>query len=293
MERYEVDFDHLLQLLQMARALEGGGFYNAAKVCRALAESEMTRASQLLDGQPGNASLGDDLAALIDDLTARGEKPRLIAMLEAGRQAIADDDVIPWGDAPEVAVCRVCGELVLGGSAMRCPACGVPAITFHSVPATYYLEELPPERVLTSLVAMPADLDELLHGLNDEQLAARPEPEGWSLRDALWHLLQAQAVFDSRVALMLAEETPRLEAAAVWAAQDKDDLSVRDVLTRFHESRRETIARLAGLSLEDWQRTGLHTEFGPVTVLQQASYFAKHERAHQPQIEALRDAQWA
>lgn len=293
MEHPEFDYEHLLRLLRTARALEGGGFYNAAKVCRALAASETIRAGQLPEGQPGNDVLEADLAALIGDLTARGEKPRVIAMLEAGRRAIAEDDVIPWADAPDVALCRVCGEVVLDATARRCPACGAPAITFQAVPPVYYLEESPPERVLASLVAMPTDLEEVLHGLTDEQMAARPEPGEWSLRDALWHLLQAQTVFDGRVALMLAEENPRLEAAAVWAAEDADELPAREVLARFHESRRETVARLAGITLEDWGRTGRHTEFGQVTLLQQASYFAKHERAHQPQIEALRDAQWA
>ncbi len=37
-------------------------------------------------------------------------------------------------------------------------------------------------------------------------------------------------------------------------------------------------------------RTGHHDEFGEVTVLQQASYFAKHERSHLPQIAESRRA---
>ena len=36
------------------------------------------------------------------------------------------------------------------------------------------------------------------------------------------------------------------------------------------------------------QRQGQHGEFGEVTVLQQASYFAKHDQSHLPQLDAIR-----
>jgi hypothetical protein len=47
---------------------------------------------------------------------------------------------------------------------------------------------------------------------------------------------------------------------------------------------------LDGIEWQDWWRTAQHEEFGSVTILQQASYFAKHERSHWPQIEAIRRA---
>jgi len=45
---------------------------------------------------------------------------------------------------------------------------------------------------------------------------------------------------------------------------------------------------LTEMPVEGWWRTAQHEEFGSVTILQQASYFAKHERSHLPQIAAIR-----
>ena len=46
--------------------------------------------------------------------------------------------------------------------------------------------------------------------------------------------------------------------------------------------RAATVARLEALPLRAWARTGRHTEFGRVTVLQQVGYFAYHEVYHFP-----------
>jgi hypothetical protein len=44
------------------------------------------------------------------------------------------------------------------------------------------------------------------------------------------------------------------------------------------------------LTAEQWLRVGEHEEFGPVTLLQQASYFARHDHSHLGQVEAIRRA---
>jgi len=51
-----------------------------------------------------------------------------------------------------------------------------------------------------------------------------------------------------------------------------------------------TVGQLKAMSPGDWWRTARHEEFVQFTILQQASYFAKHERSHLPQIDAIRQA---
>jgi hypothetical protein len=46
---------------------------------------------------------------------------------------------------------------------------------------------------------------------------------------------------------------------------------------------------LKGLPPDDWLRPAWHEEFGRVTVTQQVSYFARHERDHWRQIRRLRE----
>ena len=43
---------------------------------------------------------------------------------------------------------------------------------------------------------------------------------------------------------------------------------------------------LTDMAPDAWQRPGRHPEWGPVTVLSQASYFARHQAAHQAQLAA-------
>ena len=50
--------------------------------------------------------------------------------------------------------------------------------------------------------------------------------------------------------------------------------------------RHATVTRLAGLADPDWGRGGNHPEWGRVTVLGQAAYFARHEASHLAQLVA-------
>ena len=61
-----------------------------------------------------------------------------------------------------------------------------------------------------------------------------------------------------------------------------------NMLEQYRCSRQSTVNLLTEMPVEGWWRTAQHEEFGSVTILQQASYFAKHERSHLPQIAAIR-----
>jgi hypothetical protein len=100
----------------------------------------------------------------------------------------------------------------------------------------------------------------------------------------------AQSVFAGRVEKMLAEDNPSLEGIAVWTIEGEESLSARDILTRYRDSRTATVEQLKAMSPGDWWRTARHEEFVQFTILQQASYFAKHERSHLPQMDAIRQA---
>lgn len=93
----------------------------------------------------------------------------------------------------------------------------------------------------------------------------------------------AQKVFEGRVEQMLREDNPQLKSAAVWTMKS-EALSVEQILALYRESRQKTLDRLAEVSLADWWRTAWHDKFGPVTLLQQGCYFARHERSHWAQL---------
>ena len=284
------NYEHLIRLVWVARGLEAGGYYNAAKLFWAMVFSEELRASNE-QGIPLEADdLDREMQIAIDTLGAAGAKPELIAALQCGRQAAREDRTIPWTEIPQVYVCRTCGEIALGQAPQRCPTCGARALTFREFPPVYYLEPLSPQQVMAALVSGPDEVEDAVKGLSEEQMTQPPRSGEWAIRDVLWHLLMAQSVFAGRVEKMLAEDNPSLEGIAVWTIEGEESLSARDIMTRYRDSRTATVEQLKAMSPGDWWRTARHEEFVQFTILQQASYFAKHERSHLPQIDAIRQA---
>lgn len=119
-----------------------------------------------------------------------------------------------------------------------------------------------------------------------------PEDGGWSIRNVLSHLRDAQGVLSYRLNLFLEHENPVLESQAVfeWAAREEErPPTAREIFDTYRASRQDTIIKLESLPLGSWWRTGQHEEFGPVSLRQQVSYFASHEITHLPQIESIRN----
>jgi uncharacterized damage-inducible protein DinB len=284
------DYEHLTRLVRVARGLEAGGYYNAAKLFWAMAFSEELRASNE-QGIPLKVDdLDREMQTALDALAAAGAEPELIAALQSGRQAARDDRTIPWTEIPQVHVCRTCGEIALGQAPPRCPTCGARALTFREFPPVYYLEPLSPGQAMGALVSGPDEVEDAVKHLSEAAMTQPPRPGEWAIRDVLWHLLMAQSVFTGRVEKMLAEDNPSMEGVAVWAIEGEESLSARDILARYRDSRMATVEQLKAMSPADWWRTARHEEFVQFTILQQASYFAKHERSHLPQIDAIRQA---
>jgi uncharacterized damage-inducible protein DinB len=274
--------------VRVARGLETGGFYNAAKLLWAAAFSDQIRATNDRPLLSGTKALEDELEATIKELEKTATQPELIAALRSGQQALTENRTIPHREIPDVHVCRTCGEIILGERPTGCPACGAHGLTLRTVQPIYFLEYLPPEQVLAALASAPDDLQVLTEGLRDQQLALPPDDGGWSVQQVLWHLLVAQRLLAHRVARMLAEDHPTLESLAAWAVEGKEEMGARAILASYQESREGVVKLLRDMPAEGWWRTGWHEEWGSVTVLAQATYFARHERSHWSQIAAAR-----
>jgi uncharacterized damage-inducible protein DinB len=141
---------------------------------------------------------------------------------------------------------------------------------------------------MQALESAPQEVACAIKGLSEAQLAQSPKPGEWGIRQVLFHLLVTQELLAGRVERMLAEDNPSLEGVAAWAAEGQASLTTIAMLERYRLSRQTTVELLGQMPVEGWWRTAWHEEFGSVTILQQASYFAKHERSHLPQIAAIR-----
>ncbi len=283
--------DTLLQLLALAARTEGEGYYNIAKLTRAAADAMCRQAAH----RRSVPSHKDELAASIEQIAGAvasfGMDQSLPAALRRGAAALSAGRIPSISETPHPYVCRTCGHLALGEPAVKCPTCGAWPATYQRFMPNYWFDALEPFAGLETLRRTPEKVAALLAGLSEEAMARPAGDGGWSIRNAITHLRDAQEVFAYRVELFLQEEHPVLAAKAVWtwaASEGEQPSTAREIFETYQASRAEAVSKLERMPLADWWRTGEHEEFGTVTLRQQVSYFAAHELTHLPQIEALR-----
>lgn len=285
----------IAHLLALADRLEGHGQYNIAKLSRAAADSLVRRAAYAL-ALPGDPDeVLSDLNHLLIALPGFGLGEAFVAALERGATAMGDGRLPLIDETPTPYVCRTCGALVMARPDAPCETCGAWPATFQPFKPVYWLDALQPAEALVQLADTPERVAELLAGLGEEQRARPAADGGWSMRQVVAHLRDAEGVLNARLRLMVDQDNPVLESLAVfaWATSEANrPPTTAEIFQTYRDSRRETLAILEVLSPWDWQRAGQHKEFGPVTIRQQASYFSAHELTHLAALDALRQAAW-
>lgn len=280
-------------LLALADRLEGHGQYNVAKLARASADSLARHAAYVLDLPRDEEELLSDLNHLLIALPGFGLGEALGAAMNRGAAAMAEGRLPLIDETPDPWVCRTCGALLMAPPDAPCPTCGAWPATFRHVKPVYWLDELQPAAALALLRETPETVAGLLAGHDEAQLG-RPAPDGgWSIRQVVAHLRDAEGVLNGRVRLMVEQDNPTLESLAVfaWATSEENrPPTTAEVFKTYRDSRDQTLETLERLSPADWQRAGQHKEFGPVTIQQQASYFSSHEQTHLATLVALRQA---
>lgn len=283
--------DTLVHLFALAARLEGEGQYNLAKLARAAADSLSRKAAYQQAPPTNQEKLAAELKKIAGVLSSLEIDPELVAAFTQGAEIMAGGKLPLYDVAPNPAVCRTCGHLVMGEPDRNCPTCGAWPGTFQQFHPVYWLNALEPFAALEQLRKTPLEVERLIDGLSEAELNQRPAEGEWAIRHVLTHMRDAQGVLEFRLGLFMAGENPVLESKAVfsWATnEDGHPPSAFDIFGIYQTSRRETIRKLESLPLADWWKTGMHEEFGEVTLRQQVSYFASHELTHLPQIDALR-----
>ncbi len=277
--------------LALAARLEGEGQYNIAKLLRAGAASAVNRAAFRLVLPADKAQLTGEIMRAVGALSILEVDKSLLAALQQGAAAMAEERLPLIDVTPNPYVCRTCGHIVLEKPAADCPGCSAHPSTFRAFLPVYWLEAFDPFQVLEHLALTPEIVSGYLVGLSEDAVTRQPPDGGWSIYQILLHLRDAQYLLNFRLGLMQEQEKPTLESQAVfeWADSEAQNPSnPAAVFESYRQSRQQTLTRLEGLPLKDWWRIGLHQEFGTVTILQQASYFAAHELTYLPQLAKLR-----
>jgi len=145
------------------------------------------------------------------------------------------------------------------------------------------LEEIDPIEVLQ---ATPVRLSELVESMSAADLDEPYAPGKWRRRDVLAHLADVELATAWRLRQSVA--VPGIE----HVLYDQDAWAERYVrldptlaLEAFRATRAWNLAWLAGLTLQDWLREGVHPERGPENVDQMVRYLAGHDLNHLAQLQ--------
>ena len=113
----------------------------------------------------------------------------------------------------------------------------------------------------------PQLLRKAVAGMSHEQLMAHPIPGKWSTLEVICHLTDFEIVFADRIKRIIAEDKPTLFGgdpnlfAARLAYHDR--IAEEELL--LIETIRKHVARiLRTLKPEEFQRCGIHSEYGPI-----------------------------
>jgi hypothetical protein len=143
---------------------------------------------------------------------------------------------------------------------------------------------------LAVLDRTPGVLRALLAGLPDVWTRQNEGPETWSPREVVGHLIEGERsdwIPRARIVLVQGPSTGFMpfDRTAHQRARDAD-APLEELIDRFAHMRAENLATLREWRLTPAQLelTGIHPEFGPVTLRQHLSTWVAHDLGHLLQI---------
>jgi hypothetical protein len=128
-------------------------------------------------------------------------------------------------------------------------------------------------------------------GAAGSELDYVPEPGKWSIRQIVAHLADAEMVAGMRLRRIIAEDNPRIEAfdQNAWATNlDYTRRKTSQALETFRRIRGENYELLKDLPPQTFEREGLHSERGPMSLKVLLQLIAEHAENHAVQMRTRR-----
>jgi hypothetical protein len=152
---------------------------------------------------------------------------------------------------------------------------------------------MPLQPLIDDYLAGPELLRKAVAGLTPAQLAARPVPGKWSTAEVVCHLADFEGVYAERMKRVIVESSPALASGDPTAFAARLAYGQRDVeeeLALIALVRKQMGRILASLSAEDFQRQGLHSTDGPMSLETLLGRITRHIPHHVRFIEEKRRA---
>jgi hypothetical protein len=139
--------------------------------------------------------------------------------------------------------------------------------------------------LLDSLVQTPARLKAAADAAGD------PPAGEWGAAQVLAHLAATERLWLERLSTLLHEREPLLRPGGSPAVRELHERLMSgtpaDNLSAFNTTRGETVSLLMGLSLRDWEKSGVHETRGEMSIADVAEDIVDHDAEHLAQLEAL------
>lgn len=137
----------------------------------------------------------------------------------------------------------------------------------------------------------PALLRKRIAGLTERQLATKPAPGKWSIKEIVAHLLDGEVMIGSRYRLVAAHDRPPLMGYDQDAFVERlgvDHAKTEELLADFFMARAVNLGLLSRLPEEALDRIGVHSERGEESIRSMVAMYAGHDRIHLEQVETIR-----
>lgn len=136
---------------------------------------------------------------------------------------------------------------------------------------------------ITSYESGPAKVHAACAALSASQLNTRIAPGTWSIQEIMVHLLDSDLASTHRMRRIVAESNPLLvsyDEDAFIARIPSVAADIAEVLALFEANRRFTARWLRSLAPSDFERSGIHTQRGKVTLQQIVEMYSHHVDHH-------------
>lgn len=153
-----------------------------------------------------------------------------------------------------------------------------------------YVEGRDPIAMQREAVGTIADL---VRGVPSALLRERPAAGKWSVTEIIMHLADDELTSSWRYRQMLEYDNPTLAGfdQELWArVGDYGSWEAEDALALFRLLREANLKMFARLTAEQWERGGVHSERGAMTVRGLCRHMAAHDVNHIEQIRRILQA---
>jgi uncharacterized damage-inducible protein DinB len=149
-----------------------------------------------------------------------------------------------------------------------------------------------PDELVELLTNTPVILRQLTEDMDVDATQQR-DPNGWSTREIVGHLIDVELRAVDRLELILAEDNPTVDGYdpnEMVSRQKYQEQNLNDLVVMFAGLRAERLEGLKALDDADWQRGCTSSDGVPMTLFEINTHSCNHDVSHLAQIAWLQQS---